>query len=176
MRSNFQTCLNKVFEREGGYVNHPEDPGGMTNLGVTRRAWSDWLGRSVTEQEMRSLTREDVTPFYKQMYWDAVRADDLPSGLDLQLFDFGINAGTHRAMRKLQEMVGSGADGIYGPNTAAAIASYIKERGIASAVVHYTDKREDHYRSLSTFSTFGRGWLNRNREVTEDAMELIYGL
>jgi lysozyme family protein len=71
-----------LLEHEGGFVNHPKDPGGMTNLGVTRATYEQFLGRAVTEAEMRALTPKDVGPLYKSEYWDKARCDDLPSGLD----------------------------------------------------------------------------------------------
>ena len=80
---NFEKCLEMVLHHEGGYVNHPKDPGGMTNLGVTKRVWDDWTGGDADEDEMRGLTPEDVGPLYKKNYWDRVKGDDLPSGLDL---------------------------------------------------------------------------------------------
>ena len=80
MKSNFEACLAEVLKHEGGYVNHLKDPGGMTNLGVTKKVWEEWTGAPADEQVMRSLTPEKVTPLYKKRYWDAVNCDDLPVG------------------------------------------------------------------------------------------------
>ena len=82
MLSNFPAALALVLKAEGGFVNHPNDPGGMTNLGVTRNVWQEWVNRDVDEAEMRSLTPELVTPLYKQRYWDACKCSDLPRGVD----------------------------------------------------------------------------------------------
>ena len=82
MKTNFDVCLEMLLEHEGGYVNHPKDPGGETNLGVTRAVYEQHVGRQVMDGEMRSLTKADVKPIYKTMYWDKVRGDDLPHGLD----------------------------------------------------------------------------------------------
>ena len=87
MKENWEDCLSHILKSEGGYVNHPQDPGGETNLGVTRRVWQDWVKREVADGEMRTLTPEMVSPLYKARYWDAVKGDDLPSGLDLCVFD-----------------------------------------------------------------------------------------
>jgi lysozyme family protein len=88
MQSNFETCLALMLEHEGGFVNHPQDPGGMTNLGVTKRVWEEWVGHEVDEKQMRALTPETVAPLYKRKYWDACRADDLVAGVDYEPLSF----------------------------------------------------------------------------------------
>ena len=110
-KENYDKCLDTILHHEGGYVNHPKDPGGETNLGVTKRVYEEWGGT----KDMKDLTFEDVAPIYKKNYWDRVKGDDLPSGLDLCVFDFGVNAGTGRAAKYLQNMIGATADGAIGP-------------------------------------------------------------
>ena len=107
MKKNYDKCLKTILHHEGGYVNHPEDPGGETNLGVTKREYEEWGGT----KDMKELTVEDVAPIYKKNYWDKMKCDDLPSGLDLCVFDFGINAGPGRAAKYLQTLIGTKADG-----------------------------------------------------------------
>jgi lysozyme family protein len=99
MKENFDICLTMLLKHEGGYVNHPKDPGGETNLGVTRAVYEQHLGRQVMEGEMKTLTVSDVAPIYKKMYWDKLKGDMLPSGLDWALFDWGVNSGTGRAAK-----------------------------------------------------------------------------
>ena len=99
--SNFDDCLKLILHHEGGYVNHPKDPGGMTNLGVTKRVYEDWVGYSVSEHTMQNLTKEDVAPIYKKNYWDRVKADQIPEGLNLCVFDWAVNSGTGRAASPL---------------------------------------------------------------------------
>ncbi len=82
MRENFESALASVLHHEGGYVHHPSDPGGRTNLGVTQRVWEEWVGHPVDEKAMRALTPELVAPLYKTKYWDKIRGDDLPTGVD----------------------------------------------------------------------------------------------
>lgn len=166
---NYSKCLNLILHHEGGYVNHPKDPGGETNLGVTKRVYEEWGGT----KDMRDLTVEDVEPIYKKNYWNRVKADDLPDGLDLCLFDFGVNAGPGRAAKYLQTMIGTVADGGIGPNTLRALANYVEEVGVEQAVYNYQDSRQKYYQSLSTFETFGRGWTRRVDETTEAALEMI---
>ena len=169
---NFPKAFPILLKHEGGYVNHPRDPGGRTNLGVTQRVWESWTGRKASEQDMRSLTPAMVAPLYRKKYWDAVRAPDLPPGLDLHVFDFGVNAGPARAIRYLQMMVGANPDGKFGPATTRALSNYIDQYGTAHAIKRYAELREQYYRQLKTFPTFGKGWLRRNREVTAAALEM----
>jgi lysozyme family protein len=123
---------------------------------------------------MRSLTVEMVAPLYRKKYWEKVRAPDLAPGLDLHVFDFGVNAGPARAIRYLQMMVGANPDGIYGPATKRALSNYLDQYTTAKAVKRYGELREVYYRQLKTFPTFGRGWLRRNREVTAAALEMAH--
>ena len=170
---NYEKCLAMILHHEGGYVNHPKDPGGMTNLGVTKRVYEDWVGYSVSEHTMQNLTEEDVAPIYKKNYWDRIKADDLPSGLDLCVFDFGVNAGTGRAAKYLQNLIGTVADGGIGPNTLRALANYVDSEGVESAIKNYQAERQSYYEKLKTFETFGRGWTRRVEETTESALEMI---
>ena len=174
MDGNYEKCLEMILHHEGGYVNHPKDPGGMTNLGVTRRVYESWLGHAVDEHTMRGLTPEDVGPLNKKNYWDKVKGDQLPAGLDLCIFDFGVNAGPGRAAKYLQNMIGTVADGGIGPNTLKALAIYEEEvGGVAEVVKEYQKRRQGYYESLSTFETFGRGWTRRTTETTEAALNMI---
>lgn len=166
---NYVTCLEIILHHEGGYVNHPKDPGGETNLGVTKRVYEDFGGT----KDMKDLVREDVEPIYKKNYWDRMKCDDVPAGLDLCLFDFGVNAGTGRSAKYLQRMIGTVADGGIGPNTLRALGNYIEEVGTEGAIKNFQSKRQEYYESLSTFETFGRGWTRRVDETTEAALGMI---
>lgn len=170
MQDNFEKCLETILHHEGGYVNHPKDPGGETNLGVTKRVWEEWGGT----KDMKDLTPEDVAPLYKKNYWDRVKGDDLPSGLDLAVFDWAVNSGTGRAAKKLQSMIGTVADGGIGPNTLRILGEYIEaEGGIENVIRNYAAVRQEFYESLSTFETFGKGWTRRNEETAELALEMV---
>lgn len=166
---NWQKCLEAILHHEGGYVNHPKDPGGETNLGVTKRVYEEWGGT----KDMKDLEVEDVEPIYKKNYWDRVRAESLPSGLDLCVFDFGVNAGTGRAAKYLQTMIGTTADGGIGPNTLKALSNYVESEGVEQTIKNYQAARQEYYESLSTFETFGKGWTRRVDETTEMAIGMI---
>ncbi|BEV00059.1 glycoside hydrolase family 108 protein [Novosphingobium olei] len=167
---SFADCLTIILGHEGGFVNDPKDPGGMTNLGVTRRTWEEWTKTPASESVMRNLTRVAVAPLYKAQYWDAVKGDHLVAGLDLCLFDFAVNAGPNRAARLLQALVGADDDGKIGPATLAAVQAFIARKGLAALILRYQGARRGYYFSLSTFDRFGRGWLRRTDETEELAL------
>ena len=168
MKENYQKCLEMILHHEGGYVNHPKDPGGETNLGVTKRVYEEWGGT----KDMRDLTVEDVAPIYEKNYWGRVKGDELPNGLDLCVFDFCVNAGTGRAAKYLQSMVGATRDGAIGPNTLRQVDEWVAMRGEEDLVVAYSDARRRYYKKLRTFDTFGRGWLRRVDETEIEALRL----
>ena len=154
---------------EGGYVHHPSDPGGRTNLGVTQATWENWVGRKSDEAEMRSLTPEKVEPLYKKKFYDAVRGDELPAGISYLLFDFAVNAGVGRSIKTLQTAVGVTPDGGFGPITMAAVQAV----DLVELIERFSQAKEDFYRSLTTFSTFGTGWLNRVADVKQHATSMV---
>ena len=169
MNSNWQTSFKLMLKSEGGYVYHPSDPGGRTNLGVTQATWENWIGRQSDEAEMRGLTPEKVEPLYKKKYWDAVRGDELPVGLDYLMFDFAVNAGAGRAIKTLQTAVGVTPDGGFGPMTMAAVQAVDP----VELIERFSQAKEDFYRSLTTFATFGKGWLNRVADVKVKASAML---
>jgi lysozyme family protein len=171
MQSNFEKCLAKMLAHEGGYVDHKLDPGGMTNLGVTKRVWEEWVGHDVDEKQMRALTPETVAPLYKRKYWDAVRADELVAGVDYCVFDVAVNSGPGRAVKFLQSCVGVNADGGFGPATMAAVEK--AEEDPDRLVELYCAKRLEFLQSLKTFETFGKGWSRRVAEVKEEALKML---
>lgn len=172
MRANFDRCFAELLKHEGGFSNHRRDPGGITNLGVTKRVYEAWVGHPVSEAIMRGLTPQHVRALYKAKYWDVVKADDLPSGLDLCVFDFAVNAGPNRAARYLQLMTGASTDGKIGPNTLRQLQQYVRAHGLPHAINRYQDLREAYHKKLPTFPTFGRGWMRRIKEVRETALRM----
>ncbi len=169
MQKNYDKCLETILHHEGGYVNHPKDPGGETNLGVTKRVYEEWGGT----KDMKDLLVEDVAPIYKKNYWDKLKGDNLPGGLDLCVFDFGVNAGPGRAAKYLQSMIGTTPDGGIGPMTLKALDIYTGANGLVETIEEYQKRRQEYYEKLSTFATFGRGWTRRVNETTELAKKLI---
>ena len=170
MTHTFSDALALVLQAEGGFVNNPRDPGGMTNLGVTVRAWQAWTGKPATEQIMRALTPAMVTPFYQDLYWNKVAGDLLPIALALTVFDCGVNAGPGEAVRMLQGIVGAPADGKCGKTTTRAIETYASKIGLAKLINRYCDARRDFYGQRIAFPVFGEGWLSRVDRIESEAL------
>lgn len=169
MKQNFERSLAYVLQHEGGFVNHPDDPGGMTNLGCTKAVWEEWCGHPVNEKIMRSLTPADVAPLYKRKYWDKVKADDLPSGVDYCVFDTAINSGPGRAIKLLQGVVGTDMDGDLGPKTLGAVKAFDSK----DLIQDYSKRRLSFMMDLKNWPTFGKGWTNRVTDVEKNALKLI---
>jgi len=170
MEANFFKSLEMVLKHEGGFVDHPEDPGGATNKGITHKTYSDFLGRPLEDvSELKNIPDEHVQQIYKDGYWNRVKADQLSSGVDFCVFDWAVNSGPGRAAKALQKAVMVTQDGAIGPMTLAAVEEELPEEVIEKI----TKEREEFYRSLRTFDTFGKGWLRRNEETRDFALEMI---
>jgi len=168
MTQNFRDCLELVLKHEGGFVNHKLDPGGMTNLGVTKKVWEDWIGHEVDEKAMRALTPALVAPMYEMKYWRTSYCEKLPRGLDLLVFSMAVNAGSGRSVKLLQDAIGVVADGVIGPNTMARI----NEANVETLIDKFSEARRQFYRGLKTFPVFGVGWLRRTENERKEAIEM----
>nr|WP_314261333.1 glycoside hydrolase family 108 protein [uncultured Devosia sp.] len=170
MADRFDICLDEVLRHEGGYADHPQDPGGATNLGITHKTLARWREVSpwwnLPKQAVKDLKRDEAARIYRASYWDRCRAEALPAGLDLALFDYAVNSGPDRAIKALQSAVGVVADGIIGPLTLAAIG----KRSAAGLVATLCEQRLGFLQRLTTFSTFGRGWTARVTSVRKAAL------
>tara|TARA_R110000868_G_scaffold236183_2_gene490181 strand:- start:383 stop:943 length:561 start_codon:yes stop_codon:yes gene_type:complete len=168
MKENFDACFKGMLRSEGGFVNHPKDPGGMTNLGVTKRVYESWVKREVTEKEMRDLKPNDVQDLYRKLYWEPCRCDELAWGVDYSVFDFAVNAGVRRAIITLQRGVGVKDDGIFGPGTMKAV----QEKDPISLIAGFADVRINFYQQLKNYETFGKGWHRRAAHVANDSKRM----
>jgi len=177
MLSNWQQAFEQMLKSEGGFTDDERDNGnklpdgrkGSTMLGVTQYNWEAHVGHQVTHDDMRKLTPADVEPLYKKKYWDAVRADELPSGIDYMVFDMGVNAGPGRAIKLLQTSVGVTPDGGFGPMTMAAVQT----ANPIELIERFSQAKEGFYRSLDSFSVYGTGWLNRVAAVKLKASSML---
>ena len=163
----FEACLPVILASEGGFVDDPADPGGATNLGVTRATLSRWLGRPATLADIEGLTPARVAPLYRARYWNPAHAGDCPAGVDLMVFDEAVNQGVGRALASLQSALCVTADGAFGPATQAALGAAMDPAQLIRAIAA---NREAHYRALPTFTRFGRGWLARLHRTTDLAL------
>jgi lysozyme family protein len=169
-RERFLACVAEVLRHEGGYVDHPRDPGGCTNRGITRRTLEAWRRTSVTCEDVRALDEAEARAIYRAHYWNAVHGDELLAGLDLVAFDAAVNSGRRRAALWLQEALGVPADGVIGPQTLRA-ARGAKDR--AAVIARACELRLTFLRSLDTWSDFGRGWSRRVRAVRQAALAMV---
>ncbi|OUJ16480.1 glycosyl hydrolase 108 family protein [Acetobacter sp. DsW_063] len=203
--TNFEACLAFALEEEGGYQRISGDPGNWyrgrligTNMGISANTLATWLHRGVEVSDMRGLTAETAGAIYRQNYWQEVRGDTLPSGLDLMGFDYGVNAGVGASLTALsdsavarlayqalnmgrsrlmvlQRWLGVDVDGVYGPITEAALVE--SQSGQQAARILYVSRlQERHYRSLDGFTQFGAGWLARLARRQARALELLDGV
>lgn len=153
MQQTFDTAFDRLIGHEGGYVNHPSDPGGETMWGITiavARA-SGYAG------PMRDLPRDTAKAIYRAQYWDKVKADSMPFAVGFQVFDAAVNHGTGQAAKFLQRAAGVVDDGAIGPKTLAAVAA----RGPAALLLLFNAEREQFYTNLPTWASFGKGWSRR---------------
>ncbi len=153
MSDLFSKLIERVLAHEGGYVDHPADPGGATNWGITERV----ARAHGYKGHMRNLTRAQAISIYRADYWNRVRGDQLPPAIAFQVFDAAVNHGAGNAIRWLQRAAGVADDGQLGPVTLAAIMRACP----VDLVLSFNAIRLDFYTSLSTFGTFGRGWTRR---------------
>lgn len=140
MKKNFNDCLNRLLKDEGGYSNHPADPGGPTNFGITLKDYQSYIKRSGTAEDVRCMDVNDAKQIYKEKYWNALGCDNLPSGIDYTCFDYGVNSGLGRPRKALQRF-----KTISGVNLIDAI----------------NNERMAFLHGLNTYPVFGKGWSRR---------------
>lgn len=161
MTDRFDACLPHILHHEGGWADHPKDPGGATQKGITLAVFREWTGKQSTKAELRAISDETVSAIYRKNFWFPSHCDKLPAGVDLIVFDLAVNSGPGRARRFLQEAVGAEPDGVIGAKTLAAVAA-LPPREV---ILRLRNRRERFYKGLSTFATFGKGWMRRLSEV-----------
>jgi len=166
MERNFDKSMTEAYKHEGGYVDHPSDPGGATNMGITIGTLSAARGYRVTKRDVRNLTRAEASGIYRRNYWDRVRGDDLPAGLDYVTFDAAINSGPARGAKWTQRALGVAADGKIGNLTIKAARAAQPIPAVKAACA----ERLRFLRSLRNWKTFGRGWGRRVAEVEVKAV------
>jgi len=170
MKENYESALAHVLKSEGLWSDNPADPGGATMKGITFAVFKDWKRNPhLTKDDLKNISDQDVYDLYKQLYWDKVHGDDLPAGVDYAAFDAAVNMGVGRASKLLQEAVGVTADGVVGSGTLQAI----QKANTRSILENFAAEKTAFYKSLSTFDTFGKGWLNRVAEVKTISESMI---
>jgi len=170
MKENYESALAHVLKSEGLWSDNPADPGGATMKGITFAVFKDWKRNPhLTKDDLRNISDQDVHDLYKQLYWDKVHGDELPAGVDYAAFDASVNMGVGMASKLLQEAVGVTADGVIGQGTLQAV----QKANTRSLLENFAAEKTAFYKSLSTFPTFGKGWLNRVAEVKTISESMI---
>lgn len=144
MKQNYDECLRRLLAHEGGYTNHPSDPGGPTNFGITIADYRMYINKNATADDVRHMTVEQAKAIYKPRYWDALHCDDLPSGVDNAVFDYGVNSGIGRAAR---------------------VYAQVKKASAKETINAICDERLRFLKGLHTWPVFGAGWSTRVGEV-----------
>jgi len=165
---NWQACLMAILNEEGGFADNPGDPGGATNMGITRKTLSAWRGEPVSREDVMMLERDEAQRIYREKFWMAIDGDDLPDGLDLVLFDDGVLSGPRMAIRDLQNAVQVTPDGHMGPQTRAALAAL----PVVEVIALLQAVRLSRLKSLPHFALFGRGWSRRLQRIERQAKAL----
>jgi len=176
MQNNYDRSFALVLRSEGGFTTDINDSGnkmpdgraGSTNMGVTQRAWEEYVGHPVTWKDMRALTPDMISPFYKRKYWDACDCDQLPTPLDYMVFDFGVNAGVGRAVKLLQECLAVPVTGQVDKTTILVA----KEIPIEELIASYSDTKRHYYKMLQN-PHYERGWLARVDTVEANAKNML---
>jgi lysozyme family protein len=170
-QDNFDACVALVLTYEGGFSDNPYDAGGATNFGITQRTLEAFLGHACTVDDVRNLSSTTAAAIYRANYWNLMRCGDLPAGVDLMVFDYGVNSGPGTAVKALQGLVGVTQDGAIGPITLAAVANFAP----LTLVNDLAQQRLTYLRGLSGFPSFGTGWTRRVAEVQAQAQQMAAG-
>ena len=173
MDRNFQRALALVLKHEGGWADHPKDPGGATMKGVTLANFRRYVKPNATKDDLRKITDQQVATVYRRFYWDAVSGAELPDGIDFAVFDFAVNSGPARAAQYLQKVVGATQDGKIGPATIKATKAILP----ANVIHRLCDERLAFMQRITSkgkrlWDTFGKGWDRRVKEVRTEALTL----
>lgn len=173
---NFAVALEHILEFEGGYVDHPKDPGGATNFGITRKTLASWRGVSpwwdLPKLEVKGLNHKEVAEIYFHKYWIACGADQLPPASGLTLFDYAVNSGPTRALKGLQMVLKIHIDGVFGNSTKQAFDRYVERLGEKHLVTQLVAQRHSFLKRLSSYKIFGKGWSNRLAALKQMAMKI----
>jgi len=173
--SRFQECLALIIsdDIEGGWTDDPDDTGGATNRGITLAVYADHLKLPITpdlKNRLRyDLTQAEIEDVYKVRYWNKVRGNDLPVGLDLAVFDWGVNSGPHRAITHLQTVLGVTVDGVFGKQTMAAVRAKMGTK----LIVKYIDNRLEYLKTRPNYWKFKGGWVKRCGIIRVEALKAV---
>jgi lysozyme family protein len=169
VKSTYDMCLPLLLAHEGGYSNHPSDPGGPTNFGITIFDYRKYVNPKATAADVRAMAVEEAKRIYRVHYWDAQRCDDLPAGLDYAVFDFGVNSGIGRSAKVLRRLLGLPDRSVTIDDDVVAAAHAVDSPTLVRKIC---DERLRFLQSLRTWRVFGVGWGRRVAEVKVAALAM----
>jgi lysozyme family protein len=167
--SSFDAAIARVFAHEGGYSNHPSDPGRPTKFGITLATYRQYVKANATAEDLRAMTVTQAKAIYRARYWDALRCDELPAGVDYAVFDYGVNSGIARSGKVLRRLLA------LSDTSSAVTADVMRAAQKADAralIAALCDERLAFLQSLKTWPVFGAGWGRRVAEVKRDALAM----
>jgi lysozyme family protein len=167
--STYDEALRRLLVHEGGYTNHPSDPGGPTNFGITIYDYRKYVKPNATAADVRAMKLDEAKAIYRTKYWAAQRCDELPAGIDGSVFDYGVNSGIGRSGKVLRRVVG------LPDNTSVVtdeVLSAVAKRDAKAIVAAINDERLRFLKSLKTWPVFGTGWGRRVAEVKAFSLHL----
>jgi lysozyme family protein len=167
--ATYDTALTHLLQHEGGYTNHPDDPGGPTNFGITIADYRRYAKADATAADMRAMPVGEAKAIYRKRYWDAQRCDELPAGVDYAVFDYGVNSGIGRSGKVLRRLLNLPDNTSVVGDDVIAAAQSADARALVSAIC---DERLRFLKSLKTWAVFGNGWGRRVDEVKAVALQM----
>jgi lysozyme family protein len=170
VNANLESALRLIRHHEGGYVSHSQDPGGCTNMGITLATYRRIVNPHAHCADLADLDWDTAAGIYRDVYWDAIRGDDLPDGIDIEVMDMAVNAGPVTAAKLLQALVGAATDGDIGPVTLAAVRVFAS---VSVLIRGYAAARMRYYRGLKHWPAFGHGWERRVATTERAALNLL---
>lgn len=172
--SEFERSLARVLVHEGGYVDHPDDPGGATNQGITQAVYDDYRRQlGLKPQAVKLLANGERDTIYRMRYWALIKGDSLPAGISYVVFDGAVNSGVSRSARWLQQALGIPADGVIGPQTLVAVRAHPDHDALVDRIC---DLRLAFLKALKTWPTFGKGWARRVEQVRRTGQDWAMGM
>ena len=171
MRESYPDSIRRLLEHEGGYTNDKDDPGGPTNFGITIHDYRKYIDEDGSADDVRKMSLKQAMDIYEAKYWNALKCDELPAGVDYVVFDYGVNSGVFRAAKVLQRLVGVEDDSFIGPDTLRAVNAFNPQKLIEDIC----NERLGFLQALKTWPTFGKGWARRVREVQAAASVMAGG-
>lgn len=168
-KSTYDDALRRLLVHEGGYTNHPSDPGGPTNFGITIHDYRKYVKPNASAADVQAMKLDEAKVIYRTKYWNALRCDELPAGVDYSVFDYGVNSGIGRSGRVLRRVVGL-------PDTTHVVTDDVLRavtgRDSKALVTAINDERLRFLKNLKTWPVFGAGWGRRVAEVRAFSLQL----